>query len=491
MNTTYRQSCTIKEDPALSTAVNQDLLSKLDAWINAHQDELIHDVQTVVNIKSVKEALNDGYPFGPGPAKVIDQGLALGEQYGFQTENDDYYNVSFIKPGKTDRELAILGHVDVVPEGDGWRFEPYQSTVQDGYIIGRGSGDNKGPAIAALYTLRAIDELSIDLDHSIRVIWGANEESGMEDVKHYLKTHSNLPDYTLVCDSEFPVCIGEKGNLSGDLVFDIGSDTNLLDFTGGVAGNAIPDSAVLTIKADLIAVKIALAGKDVEVGGADQAVTIAAKGIAGHAARPEGTVSAIQKLAQIIAEAGLLTGKAHEAAQAIAEIFADYYGEGIGIASEDELSGKTTHIGGTIQYADGQLRQSFNSRVAIHTDPANLVPGLQAVAAAKGFAVEDLRQGPSRYSDPESQEVKILVDTAKEFLGEDLQPPYTMGGGTHAKHFPNSIPFGAKVPTPGTKSPFGGAHAADEGVKIADLLTAVKIFAVALIRLDGHFAAEQ
>lgn len=462
-----------------------EFLKKLAAWTEAHREELVSDVIELVNIRSVKEKPAANQPFGPGPAAVIDRGLELGKRYGFETENDDYYNLSFILKGKTENELGIISHVDVVPEGNGWTYEPYKARIVDGYIVGRGSGDDKGPSVAALYALRALKELGVTIHHSVRVIWGANEESGMEDVKHYVRTHTRLPVFTIVADGGFSVNIGEKGGLSGDLIFDIGTDSEILNFSGGVARNAVPDYAFIVLNAELAGVKTALAGKDVLVSGEDGAVKVEAKGVASHAARPEGSVNAIQKLARIITDAKLLSGKARGAAEFIAEAFSDYYGEGLDIASEDDISGKTTHIGGLISFENGKLVQNFNSRVAIRTDPSTLVPRLEALGRKKGFTAANIHLGPSRYDPPDSPPVKLLMETGKLFLGDELKPPATTGGGTHAKFFPRSIPFGAKsAPDEAEKERFGAAHAANEAITVEDLLKAVQIYTVALIRLD-------
>ncbi|MDR2135500.1 MAG: Sapep family Mn(2+)-dependent dipeptidase, partial [Treponema sp.] len=392
---------------------------------------------------------------------------------------------SFILKGRTDKELGIISHVDVVPEGNGWTYEPYKAKVVDGYVVGRGSGDDKGPSVAALYALRALRDLDAGLSHSVRLIWGANEESGMQDVKHYLKTHSSFPDFTIVADGGFSVNIGEKGGLSADLVFDTGPDSGILDFRGGVARNAVPDYAFIVLKAELARVRAALGGKDAAVSGEDGAVKVEARGLASHAARPEGSVNAIQKLAQIVTDAKLLEGRAYEAVKCIAEAFSDYYGAGLDIASEDDISGKTTHVGGLISFEGGKLIQNFDSRVAIRTDPASLIPRLEALGKAKGFTVENIRTSPSRYDPPDSPPVKILFETGKQFLGDKLKPPATSGGGTHAKFFPRSVPFGAGTPPP---EPFGSAHAANEAAAIEDLLKAVQIYAVDLIRLDKLYA---
>jgi succinyl-diaminopimelate desuccinylase len=469
----------------MSSETEGAFLKELAAWTESHREELVSDVINLINIRSVKGMSAPQQPFGPGPAAVIDHGVELGKRYGFKIENNDYYCLSFILKGNTEKELAILSHVDVVPEGNGWTYEPYKAQVVEGHIVGRGSGDDKGPSLAALYALRALKELKVQLNHSIRVIWGANEESGMEDVRHYLQTHKQLPDFTIVADGDAVVIVGEKGSLRGDLVFDIGTDTELLDFSGGVAGNAVPDDAFIVLKAELGMVKAVLAGKDAQVSGEDGSVKVEAWGVASHAAQPEGSVNAIQKLARIVTGAKLLCGKAYEAVAFIAEAFSDYYGAGLDIACEDDVSGKTTHIGGLICFKDGKVIQNFNSRVAIHTDPASLVPRLEALGRKKGFTIENIHLRPARYDPPDSPPVKLLSETAKLFLGDELKPPIVIGGTTHAKFFPRSIPFGAKVPRNETgKARFGSAHAADEAIAIEDLVMAVRIYAMDLIRLD-------
>jgi succinyl-diaminopimelate desuccinylase len=464
---------------------DEGFIKKLEAWTEARREEFVADLAGLVNIRSVKEAPAPSQPFGPGPAGVIDLGLEMGRRYGFETENDEYYTLSFILKGRTEKELGIISHVDVVPEGNGWIYEPFNAKVVDGYLVGRGSGDDKGPSVAALYAMRALRDLEAGLSHSVRLIWGANEESGMEDVKHYLKTHAGLPDFTIVADGGFSVNIGEKGGLSADLVFDIGPDPGILDFRGGVARNAVPDYAFIVLKTELARVQAALSGKDAAVSGEDGAVKVEARGVASHAARPEGSVNAIQKLAQIVTGAKLLEGRAYDAVKCIAEAFSDYYGAGLNIASEDDISGKTTHIGGLISFEGGKLIQNFNARVAIRTDPAALILRLEALAKKKGFTLEKLHTSPSRYDPPDSPPVKILFETGKQFLGGKLKPPATTGGGTHAKFFPRSIPFGAGFTPP---EPFGSAHAANEAAAIDDLLKAVQIYAVDLIRLDKLYS---
>ena len=65
-----------------------------------------------------------------------------------------------------------LGHLDVVPEGEGWRLDPYSGTVEDGYIYGRGTLDDKGPMVAALFAMKALKDSGYVPARRIRMILG-------------------------------------------------------------------------------------------------------------------------------------------------------------------------------------------------------------------------------------------------------------------------------------------------------------------------------
>jgi succinyl-diaminopimelate desuccinylase len=125
--------------------------------VSSHRDELIQDVKELISIQSMQGEPAPGMPFGPGPAAALDKAVEFGKRYQYETENDNYYTVSFYRHGETKEEIGILGHIDVVPAGDDWDYDPFNAVVKDGYHIGHGSGDNKGTSIASLYVLRALD----------------------------------------------------------------------------------------------------------------------------------------------------------------------------------------------------------------------------------------------------------------------------------------------------------------------------------------------
>mgnify|MGYP004689749867 CR=1 FL=1 len=226
-------------------------LNRIEDWVKEHRQEYINDLIKLVNIKSVAQPGEGGYTMGSGCAKVLDKVLALAESYGLENENDEYYCGSAIYRGRSESEVAIVGHLDVVPEGDGWDYKPYNAVYVDsplgGEIVGRGSSDNKGPTTAALYALRCLKELRVPLKHTVRLLMGCQEEAGMTDMPHFLEKHAgNLPKLFLVCDCPFPIHYAEKGIMEVEISTEV-ADGNMKAAYGGLVTNSVPDSAYIEI----------------------------------------------------------------------------------------------------------------------------------------------------------------------------------------------------------------------------------------------------
>ena len=70
--------------------------------------------------------------------------------------------------------------------GDGWDTPPFEATIKNGNIYGRGSIDDKGPVVAALYAMKAVKE-NLPVNSRVRLILGLNEEKSWKCIKHYKK----------------------------------------------------------------------------------------------------------------------------------------------------------------------------------------------------------------------------------------------------------------------------------------------------------------
>jgi succinyl-diaminopimelate desuccinylase len=153
------------------------IIKEAESFLDNAEKELEADLASLIAIPSVASKNEGSYTFGAECAKALDTAIAMGSKYGFRTENHDYYCASIISGNKKD-EVGIVAHLDVVPAGSGWSYEPYRLTVEGDKYVGRGALDDKGPFICGLYTMRFLKEKGIDLPFSIRLIAGSDEEVG-------------------------------------------------------------------------------------------------------------------------------------------------------------------------------------------------------------------------------------------------------------------------------------------------------------------------
>ena len=185
-----------------------ELLAKASAWIEAHKDEYISEVQGLVRIPSVSCAgeAQPGAPFGPDCRRVLDYMIERGKYYGFDTADHDGYAVS-VSMGDPVDAIGMIAHLDVVPVGDGWVYPPYGATylAEQDVLVGRGVSDNKSAAVTALFAMRMLREFGWELKHGLRLICGSSEEIGMQDMKYLVQNGCAFPKISLVPDAAFPV----------------------------------------------------------------------------------------------------------------------------------------------------------------------------------------------------------------------------------------------------------------------------------------------
>lgn len=450
--------------------------------------ELIRDIIDMVKYPSISRPGEGGCAMGKACKECADAFMSLGEKYGFETENDDYFCASIISRGIQEREIGFLGHMDVVPEGDGWEYPPFSAFESQGFVVGRGSLDNKGPTLSCLYVMRCMKDLGIQLNHTVRLIAGFNEECGMKDVEHYLTTHTP-PECTLVCDGAWTVCIGEKGILRLSLSCDFGKG-NILSLDGGTSDNSVPETAAITLhsnqKSAIASIQAQYDNLSVCVNAEE--VSITAAGIPAHAGMPEQGKNAVTQLLSAVYSLGLVQGEHAQKIETLTNWFADDYGTGFGIDFSDSPSGKTTCVVTGIHLENSKLVIGVNIRYAVTQDPEKMIACILDQCEKHGFAVESMEHMKSRYVSPEDPVVKLLDRTCKEFL-EHKVDIYSMGGGTHARKFPNALPYGTFMFSP--ESPFGIGHGIHEAVCVDYLLKAIRIYVISLLRLDRYFCQRE
>ena len=219
-------------------------------YVLDHKEDLLDKTKQLLRIPSVLDAFNpeSETPFGEAINDALHYMLEMAKEDGFITKNINNY-AAHIEYGSGKEILGVLCHLDVVPTGDGWTHPPFEPVIKDGKLFARGSGDDKGPTMAAYFALKFLKELNFESFKRIRIILGTDEETGWRGIQEYFKTEE-MPDLGFAPDANFPLIYGEKGFVSFDVTGKT-TDTALKTFTAGDRYNVVPDYAECTLNVDL------------------------------------------------------------------------------------------------------------------------------------------------------------------------------------------------------------------------------------------------
>ena len=223
---------------------------KLNEAVAALRPQMVAALQRLVRRRSVEADPLPGKPFGEEVDACFAEALTLCHELGFETTDMDRY-IGWCEIGTGDEMVAVLGHLDVVPEGEGWHHPPYAAEIEGGRLYGRGAIDDKGPVVASLFALKAIRDLGIPLNRRVRLLFGLNEETNDRDVLYYKAHGGEIPVLGFTPDGEYPLINGEKGILNESYAVQLHQTGawQLNRVQGGVAGNVVPDYACAALTA--------------------------------------------------------------------------------------------------------------------------------------------------------------------------------------------------------------------------------------------------
>lgn len=451
--------------------------------IEQNKDDMIRDLQGAIRCPSVEHKDDgSGYPFGQGVQDCLEYTLGVCEKLGFKTTNLDNY-VGWCEFGEGEEMVAVLGHLDVVPEGDGWSVPPYEGRVENGRIYGRGTMDDKGPTYAALYGLKAIKDSGLPLKRRVRVIFGLNEETGSADMKYYAEHCGEYPAVGFTPDAEYPVINGEKGLIieTHGCKLEQKPDVaiRLVKLEGGTAANIVPNfaRAQLACAAELAAEICAKTAEGITTTANAEGVLIEAEGVSAHGAMPEEGVNAIGRL-MIFMNSLPLEGQLARAVKLLAEkIGMETDGKSLGIALWDEVSHGLTNNMGTV-FSDGdELTVSLNYRYPVTKSYEQCGPLVWKQFEEAGFYVVKSRHNKQLYVEPESELVQKLMKVYTEYSGRN-DAPKSIGGGTYAKSMPNVVAFGPIFPGDEVRE-----HKPDEFMELSRLVDNAIIYAESIYAL--------
>ena len=499
--------------------------------LDSCSDDVVGLLRELVSFQSVKAEAADGQPFGEEVHKAYACMLAKAERDGFETFDADGYGGHIEWAGaKTDERgeiiaaagetLGILVHLDVVPAGNDWAYDPWAGEITEGRIYGRGTADNKGAAAAVYYAMKALKESGYVPAKNVRLILGLDEETGWSGLDKYFE-QAPFPDFGFAPDADFPVVNGEKGMILCEIArkFESGRAAGLClrSISGGNAPNMVPDRcrAILVYEEEQEAKgvkskknkagKVKTGVKDADMReksfslvreavlrfrektnarivckGVGNALEIAAQGVSAHGAVPENGLNAISVMMDFLRDLPLANEDALE--------FVGFYhkrigyetdGKGLGIAMSDKISGSLTVNTGMIDLGREAAILTVNIRYPVSKSEDDVYDALRTVLDENGLGVVKLpgSMDPLYYA-PDDPFIKLLMEVYRENTGDERSTPITMGGASYARSMPGAVAFGMRFP--GEEETM---HKKDEYIRIDSLIKAAHIYADTIFRL--------
>lgn len=434
------------------------------------KSDYLESLKTIVSYPSVLNEGENGTPFGQSIQNVLEKMLELTRSLGFKTYIDPKGYYGYAEIGQGEELLAVLCHLDVVPVGDlsDWETPPFEATIKDGWIHGRGVQDDKGPSLAALYAVKALMDAGVTFNKRIRFIYGTDEETLWRCMARYNELEETAT-LGFAPDSSFPLTYAEKGLLQIKLH---GSGSQELAIEAGEAFNVVPAKASYTGNlADSLEVELKKQAFEYE----RTADTVTVIGVPKHSKDAAEGVNAIVRLAM-----GLNPLVQHSTIQFMAEaVGEDATGSSLFGEISDEPSGTLSfNISGlTINQDESEIR--IDLRIPVLADKDKLVRELSQIAEKYQLRYEEFDYLAPLYVPLDSELVSTLMAVYKEKTNDD-SPAVSSGGATFARTMPNCVAFGALFP-----GALQTEHQANERTVIDDLYKAMDIYAETIYRLAG------
>ena len=403
-------------------------------------------------------------PYGSAPFSALkfflDDASASGMRTGIIKNR-----VGWCEFGPMDADLiGIVCHLDVVPAGDGWNTSPFELTLKDGILYGRGIVDDKGPACASYFAMKRLMASGFMPSKRIRLILGTDEERTCSCVETYAEL-GEIPSFAITPDAEFPVIYAEKGILHVKIVK---SSPSALKAIGGSAANMVPASCSCTI----------------------DGVEYSAKGKMAHASKPELGVNAIFELIKQLDTASVDYSNSPLLSFISKEIVYSSPEEYTGCSVTDE-SGNVTVNPSVLNCSDSGESLIIDIRCPVTYQMSDIVAKLSATAESYGLTVEVLNQMDPLFKSKDLPQIALLTEIWKsnmpsysgykpEYLSEYTEP-IAIGGGTYARHMPNTIAFGIQAPWQEDQ-----CHQANECRALSDFETDINVMTEAIMGLSEY-----
>ena len=466
---------------------------KLSNAIDLMKEDIIRTTQELIKYKSVETAAEPGAPFGMSTRECLDRALEICESMGFKTKNIDGY-AGHAEYGAGEEIVGILVHMDVVPEGSDWSVDPYGGQVIDGKLFGRGSVDDKGPAAAVMYALKAVKDSGEKFNKRVRIIFGCDEESGRWDcMKHYFLSEE-VPSCGFSPDADFPIINSEKGiaifSLNKKFIHtDFSSSTGIkINYIkGGNRPNMVPDycESELELQKDFVEiVKNTIKNfkekqnVDFKLEANGTKYTVKSYGVSAHGSTPEKGVNAVSQMISFLDKLPLCAGEKADFLRFMnSSIGIETDGTSFGLFMEDEVSGKLVFNLGVFELNDGSATATINVRYPVTKTRDEVYKIIEKKAAESDITYIEITGKAPLYVPADNPLVQKLSAVYQRITGEEATL-ISIGGGTYSRAIKNAVAFGPLFPGQPEL-----AHQKDEYIGVEDLIKCTKIYAGAICEL--------
>lgn len=434
-----------------------EMKKRFEEYFDAHFDEILSDLNELISIESAAAAPLEYRPYGQGSADALAWAFKfMEEKVKMHTVNYGNYVVKGECDINTPPVLAVLAHLDTVPAGEGWSYPPYRLTADGENLYGRGTIDDKGPAIAAMWAAKAIRDLEIPVKNFALVFGGGEEVGDEKDIEEYAKNNGGFPPMVFTPDGSFPVLNCEKGmiHLTFSAPF---ADGFIKSINGGTVINAIPDKCSVTYSEK------------------DAPTAVMYSGKSAHGSRPENGDNAVTKF---LAEYAENRGD-NPMLCSLAKLFphGEFDGSSCGMGFSDEVSGRMSCALTMLNTNGSRLCGGVDIRFPIDRTYGEIRGIITEKLAEAGFEIDECSGMEPHYVSADTPLVKTLLEVYEDIKGEKGEC-IAEGGVTYVHNIPGGVAFGAEFPWENNNM-----HGADEHISVETFKYNLNMYANAIVRL--------
>lgn len=401
-------------------------------------ERYLEDLKQLIQIESIKSFPEPGAPYGKPIKKALMWFKDLARRFGFPVNIlDDKVVIVDFDDEKRDGHIAIFAHLDVVTveDSDDWIVPPFSGKVKNGRMYGRGTLDNKGPALAILYAMNRLKTKGFTPEMGIRLVVGGDEESGMDCIETY-KKHMPLPDFGFTPDAMFPVTLKEKGIITFEVEFLLDENSVIHSVDIGRSTNVKPSTGTYYIEKGNEGVMNFLDNVGTQVEELEQYYKIDISTKNGDA-----IPCAVNQLEKLVRN----ENSTKKSLSILSSFFLDETGEKLGIASPDEdeeVVMKATKL----QTESNLLVLTLDIRYPTGMVEVKMKNRLTRAVTNLGLKGSVISSKPPIDFDEEHPMIKRLIHVYESVTGRH-DPPASISGGTYARVYPDRvIAFGALLP---------------------------------------------